>query len=240
LHAVRRSGRASRQYSPLPLGVRLGVGVDRLDYTKGIEEKFLAVERLLDCYPEFRESFVFVQVAEPSRQRLKAYREVRRRITETADRINLRFGSGNYRPILLLEDHHSAADVHRFLRAADLCFVGSLHDGMNLVSKEFVGARDDERGVLVLSAFAGAARQLADALIVNPYDVDGTAQALLQALTMPPQEQRQRMRRMRTQVAEYSAHRWAHEILADAGRVHHARELTASASSAEQWTMCRG
>jgi len=232
--------REIRRELHLPLGVRLGVGVDRLDYTKGIEEKFLAVERLLDCYPEFRESFVFVQVAEPSRQRLKAYRDVRRRITETADRINLRFGTGNYRPILLIEDHHSAADVQRFLRAADLCFVGSLHDGMNLVSKEFVGARDDERGVLVLSAFAGAARQLTDALIVNPYDVDGAAQALLQALTMTPQEQRQRMRRMRTQVAEFNAHRWAQEILADARRVHHARELTASASCDEQWTMCRG
>jgi len=211
--------REIRRELHLPLGVRLGVGVDRLDYTKGIEEKFLAVEHLLDCYPEFRESFVFVQLAEPSRQRLKAYRDVRHRISETADRINLRFGTGNYRPILLLEDHHASSDVCRFLRAADVCHVGSLHDGMNLVSKEFVSVRDDERGVLVLSGFAGAARELTDALIVNPYDVHGTAQALLQALTMTPQEQRQRMRRMRAQVAEFSADRWAQQILADAGRI---------------------
>jgi trehalose 6-phosphate synthase len=213
--------REIRRELHLPLGVRLAVGVDRLDYTKGIEEKFLAVERLLDSYPEFRESFVFVQLAEPSRQRLQAYRDVRQRITETADRINLRFGTGNYRPILVLEDHHSSADVYRFLRAADVCHVGSLHDGMNLVSKEFVNARDDERGVLVLSEFAGAARELTDALIVNPYDAHATAQALVQALTMTPNEQRQRMRQMRAKVAEFSAHRWAHKILTDAARVRH-------------------
>jgi trehalose 6-phosphate synthase len=228
--------REIRRELHLPLGVRLGVGVDRLDYTKGIEEKFLAVERLLDCYPEFRESFVFVQIAEPSRQRLKAYREVRHRISETADRINLRFGTGNYRPILLLEDHHTASDVHRFLRAADLCHVGSLHDGMNLVSKEFVSARDDERGVLVLSAFAGAARELTDALIVNPYDIHGTAQALLQALTMTPNEQRCRMRQMRAHVAEFSAYRWAHQILSDASRVHHTVDQTQPA----MFSMCKG
>jgi trehalose 6-phosphate synthase len=223
--------REVRRELHLPLGVRLGVGVDRLDYTKGIEEKFLAVERLLDCYPEFRESFVFVQVAEPSRQRVPSYREVRARVSETADRINLRFGTGNYRPILLLEDHHDPCEVHRLLRAADLCHVGSLHDGMNLVSKEFVSARDDERGVLVLSTFAGAARELTDALLVNPYDVDQTAQTLRRALTMSPQEQCHRMRRMRTHVAEFDAHRWGQRILTDAAEVAAGRMALASGSN---------
>ncbi len=148
----------------LPPDMRLGVGVDRMDYTKGIEEKFLAVERLLDSTPEFRERFVFVQIAEPSRERLPAYRELRARVATTADRVNRRFGTGTYRPIHLLEARHEPAEVYRFLRAADLCYVGSLHDGMNLVAKEFVAARDDERGVLVLSRFAGAAGQLTGAI----------------------------------------------------------------------------
>jgi trehalose 6-phosphate synthase len=214
--------REVRRELHLPVGVRLGVGVDRLDYTKGIEEKFQAVERLLECYPQFRESFVFVQVAEPSRQRLKAYQDIRTRVSETADRINVRFGTGNYRPILLLEDHHDPCEIYRLLRAADVCLVGSLHDGMNLVSKEFISARDDERGVLVLSEFAGAARELTEAIIINPYDTDQTAHALLEALTMNADEQCHRMRQMRAHVAEFNAQRWAQQVLTDAARVRHA------------------
>ena len=112
---------------------------------------------------------MFVQIAEPSRECVPAYRELRSRVREAADRINLRFGSDGYRPIVLLEAHHEPADVYQFLRAADLCYVGSLHDGMNLVAKEFVSARDDERGVLIFSQFAGAARELTASLMVNPY-----------------------------------------------------------------------
>ena len=154
---------------PLRPNARLAVGVDRLDYTKGLEQKFLAVERLLEMHPEFRERFVLVQVTEPSRNCLHIYRELRTRLQETSGRVNRRFGVGEYRPILLLEEHHEPRDVYRLLRAADLCYVGSLHDGVNLVAKEFVAARDDNRGVLVLSQFTGAARELADALIVNPF-----------------------------------------------------------------------
>ena len=153
----------------LPPDVRLGVGVDRLDYTKGIDEKFLAVERLLESPPGTRGALRIRPDcrAEP-RQCLPAYRELRSQLLETADRINARFGTSGYRPIILLEAHHEPAEVYRFLRAADLCYVGSLHDGMNLVAKEFVSARDDDRGVLILSQFAGAARELTGALIVNP------------------------------------------------------------------------
>jgi trehalose 6-phosphate synthase len=194
----------------------LGVGVDRLDYTKGIEEKFLAVERLLDSRPEFRRRFVFIQVAEPSRDCLQAYRSIRARIAATAHRINARLGDGRYRPIILLEQHHEPADVHRLLRAADVCYVGSLHDGMNLVAKEFVGARDDCRGVLVLSQFAGAARELTTALIVNPYAIDASAAALARALLMTNEEQASRIRSMRSVIARRNAYRWAHDMLAEA------------------------
>jgi trehalose 6-phosphate synthase len=196
----------------------LGIGVDRLDFTKGIEEKFLAVERLLENYPRLAGSFVFVQVAEPSRQALPAYVDLRRRVHETARRINQRFGTTSYCPILLLEQHHPPSDVSRLMRAADVCYVGSLHDGMNLVAKEFVRERDDERGVLLLSAFAGAAAELPDAVIVNPYDIEGVSDALAHALGMEPAEQGERLRRMRDAVEHADALAWGARILHDAAR----------------------
>jgi trehalose 6-phosphate synthase len=203
----------------IPADIQLGVGIDRLDYTKGITEKFLAIERLLESHPEMRGRFVFAQIAEPSRECLTAYRHIRSQIVTTADRINVRFGTDGYRPIVLLETHHEAADVSHFLRAADVCYVGSLHDGMNLVAKEFVRARDDAHGVLILSEFAGAARELTTALIVNPYAVDACAQTLWQALTMCDGEQAFRMRAMRSVVAGSNTYRWAGEMLADATRL---------------------
>ncbi len=208
-----------RRQLHLQADVRLGVGVDRLDYTKGLNQKLLAVERLLESHPELLKHFVFVQIAEPSRDCLPAYRELRSRLLETTDRINRRFGTDGYRPIVLLEAHHEPAEVYRFLRAADFCYVGSLHDGMNLVAKEFVSARDDDRGVLVLSKFAGAARELTAALIVNPYEIDNSAQSLAEALTMADEEQSTRMRAMRSVVAEFSTYRWAGEMLVDAARL---------------------
>jgi trehalose 6-phosphate synthase len=197
-------------------GIRLAVGVDRLDYTKGIEEKFLAVEQLLLGYPEFREKLSLVQLAEPTRPGLEAYTELRRRVRDTADRINREFGTKRYHPITLIEGRHSQEDVTRFLRAADICYVGSLADGMNLVGKEFVRARIDERAVLVLSVLAGAARQLNDAVLVNPFDPTGAAGSLAVALQMDPDEQQARMRRMRRCVAASDAHRWAAAVLQDA------------------------
>ena len=205
----------------LPDAVRLGIGVDRLDYTKGINEKFLAVERLLERDPTLRGRFVFVQVAEPSRECLPAYRAARAGIVATSERINARFGSAGYRPIVLLEAHHEPAEVYRLYRAADLCYVGSLHDGMNLVAKEFVCARSDGLGVLVLSRFAGAARQLGEALIVNPYAIDLAANALAEALRMPEGEQSSRMRQLRATVARFDATWWSGELLRDAAQVKH-------------------
>lgn len=209
----------------LPPDVRLAVGVDRLDYTKGINEKFLAVERLLELRPEFRERFVLVQIAEPSRDCLAAYQACRSELVTTVDRINLRFGTDRYRPLILLEAHHEPAEVYQFLRAADVCYVGSLHDGMNLVAKEFVAARDDNRGVLVLSRFAGAAQELTDALLVNPYAIDECAQALARALDMTPDEQASRIRSMRAVVAERNAYRWVVDMLTDAARLRADRDF---------------
>lgn len=203
----------------LPADIKLGVGVDRLDYTKGINEKFLAVERMLELFPELRERFVFVQIAEPSRDCLPAYRGLRASIVATADRINLRFGTDRYRPIILLETRHEPAEVYRFLRAADLCYVGSLQDGMNLVAKEFIAARDDERGVLILSKFAGAARELTKAVLVDPCAIDEAARALSRALRMSDDEQANRMRTMRAIVAEFNTYQWAGAMLADATRL---------------------
>jgi trehalose 6-phosphate synthase len=202
----------------LPEGVRLGVGVDRLDYTKGINEKFLAVERLLEREAGLCGRFVFVQVAEPSRECLPAYRALRAEIVATSERINARFGSGSYRPIVLLERHHEPAEVYRLYRAADFFYVGSLHDGMNLVAKEFVCARSDDRGVLVLSRFAGAAQQLREALIVNPQAIDGAALALAEALCMPEAEQSRRMLKMRATVSAFDSQWWAEQLLRDAAR----------------------
>ena len=212
----------------LPAGVRVGVGIDRLDYTKGINEKFLAIERLLEIHPQFRGRFVFVQIAEPSRECLPMYRRARATLVETAERVNKRFGTDIYRPIVLLEAHHEPADVYRMYRAADVCYVGSLHDGMNLVAKEFVCSRDDERGVLVLSRFTGAAQQLGPALVVNPYAVDESANVLAQALSMSDAEQSKRMRLMRRVVDKFDTHWWAGQLLNDALAVNGKRQTRAT------------
>jgi trehalose 6-phosphate synthase len=195
---------------------RLVVGIDRMDYTKGIEEKVLCIEQLLEQYPEFIDSLVFVQLAEPSRTRLAPYRELRTRVVALIDRVNRRFATGAWRPIHLVEEHEEPREVYRLLRAAEVCYVGSLHDGMNLVAKEFVSARDDERGVLLLSGFAGTSDELTEAVIINPYDIEQTANALVQALTMSAAEQQHRMRLMRARVKAWDADRWGSEILNDA------------------------
>ena len=135
------------------------------------------------------------------------------------ERVNQRFGNKGYRPIILLRSHHEPPEVFRFLKAADLCYVSSLHDGMNLVAKEFVAARTDLKGVLVLSEFTGAARELTEALIVNPYDLDASSDALAAALKMPAQEQEDRMRSMRSLLVQFNVYRWAGKMLVDAARL---------------------
>jgi trehalose-6-phosphate synthase len=206
-----------RRLLDVPDDTVVGLGVDRLDYTKGLEEKLLAVERMLECRPDLRQRFVFVQIAQPSREALPAYRQTQERLFAAAERINQRF-SGTARSIVLLPSYHDQAAITRYMRAADFCYVGSLHDGMNLVSKEFVAARDDDRGVLVLSAYAGASHELRDALIVNPYDREQSARSLAAAIDMPVLQQRFRMRRLRRTVASFDARSWATRLLEDVVR----------------------
>lgn len=200
----------------LPDDCYIGIGVDRLDYTKGIIERLRAVERLMELQPEWLGRFSFIQIAAPSRSRIPEYQHFERQVRELADSINRRFDGHGPPPIILIVQHHKSALVYEYYRAADVCFVSSLHDGMNLVAKEFIACRDDDRGVLVLSQFTGAARELPEALIVNPYDTDQCAVALHVALTMPDEEQRARMRLMRGLVQEFNVYRWAGRMLLDA------------------------
>jgi len=214
-----------REKYGLASDVRLCVGVERLDYTKGILDRFRALEDLFDRYPEWIGKLTLLQVAAPSRGTLPAYRQLHEECLQHAADLNRRFGRAGYQPVLMVAEHHSQHQVFEVYRAADLCLVTSLHDGMNLVAKEFVAARDDEQGVLLLSTFAGAAKELLEALIVNPYDVAMMADALHQALTMPSDEQRSRMRRMREIVRDNNVYRWAGSMLLDAARLRKRSEL---------------
>ncbi len=191
----------------------LGVGVDRLDYTKGILERFRAIENLLDNHSSCRGKFTFVELGAPSRTMIPKYKEFIDEITKEVERINAKFKKNNWQPILFLMKHHSHKEIMPFYKAADVCLVTSLHDGMNLVAKEFISSRADERGVLVLSQFTGAARELQDALIINPYDVVETARAIKSALDMKPEEQKDRMKRMRETVQSNNIYRWAGELV---------------------------
>ncbi len=205
-----------RQRLGVPPDQRIGIGVDRLDYTKGLEERFRAVERLFELSPEWIGRFTFVQIAAPTRASIEQYHAYELRVHALAERINARFGAAGRPAIELIVRHHEPHEVYEYYRAADLCFVTSLHDGMNLVAKEFIAARDDDDGVLVLSQFTGAARELPEALIVNPYDSDQCATALVVALTMPERARRARMRLMRGLVHEFNVYRWAGRMLLDA------------------------
>ncbi|MDE2010413.1 MAG: trehalose-6-phosphate synthase [Candidatus Omnitrophica bacterium] len=191
----------------------MGVGVDRLDYTKGILERLRAIENLMDKEPAFNGAFTFVELGAPSRTMIPKYKEFVDEIVQEAQRINARFKTKNWQPILLLMKHHSHADIAPFYKAAHVCLVTSLHDGMNLVAKEFISARDDEQGVLILSQFTGAARELRDALIVNPYDIGQMSQAIKEGLLMDNNEQAERMKRMRNIIKERNIYRWAGELV---------------------------
>jgi trehalose 6-phosphate synthase len=207
---------AIRQRHGLPADHAIGIGVDRLDYTKGILERFNAVERLLEIEPRWVGRFSFIQIAAPSRSSIEQYQQFEVHVRAMASRINERFAAGDFPTIILKVEHHEPHEVYEYYRAADLCFVSSLHDGMNLVAKEFVSSREDEHGVLILSQFTGASRELPESLVVNPYDIDQCAAALHIALTMAPVEQRGRMRIMRGLISEFNVYRWAGRMLLDA------------------------
>jgi len=217
------------------IGVRaeyLGVGVDRIDYTKGIPERFRAIERFFEKYPEYLERFAFVELGAPSRTHIKKYRDLTAEIEETVEKVNWRYRTKTWSPIVFLKAHHTHEAIEPWYKASDLCMVTSLHDGMNLVAKEFVSARDDEDGVLILSQFTGASRELKDAVIVNPYDIEQMADAICLSLRMAPADRTGRMRRMRMNVREYNIYRWAGKLVAELARL----RLTDGTSPSEAGT----
>ena len=216
-----------RERLGLPDDQLIGIGIDRLDYTKGILERFSAVDRLLQLEPQWTGRFTFVQIAAPTRGMIDDYRDYATRVAKLAAEINARYPKARHPPIVLISEHHDTRAVYEYFRASDLCFVSSLHDGMNLVAKEYVAARDDEQGVLILSQFAGASRELPEALVVNPYDADQCAAALHLALTMPADEQRARMRLMRALVRDFNVYRWAGRMLMDAAMMRQRTRLLA-------------
>jgi trehalose 6-phosphate synthase len=199
-----------------PFGITadcIGIGVDRIDYTKGINEKFLAIERFLEKNPSYIGKFTFVQIGAPSRTFIKTYADTVTSIELESERINLRFKSKNWKAILLLKRHHSHEEINPFYTSADFCMVTSLHDGMNLVAKEFVACRHYNDGSLILSRFAGASQELQGALIINPYDIEKSADAIKTALEMPVEEQNQRMRQMRLVIVRNNVYSWAATLL---------------------------
>jgi alpha,alpha-trehalose-phosphate synthase [UDP-forming] len=191
------------------------VGVDRIDYTKGLPERFRAVGRFFDKYPQHRGKITFVQLGAPSRTHIRRYRDLNAELEALADEINWKFQTDTWKPIHLLIAHHDAATVHAFMQMAGVCLVSSLHDGMNLVAKEYVAAKQDNEGVLILSEFAGAARELSEALVINPYDTEQFADAICYAVEMSREERHQRMQRMRQVVEEHNVYRWAATLLTE-------------------------
>jgi trehalose 6-phosphate synthase len=213
-----RSAGAERAALCAELGIEaslFGVGVDRVDYTKGILERFRGIERFLELNPAYQQRFTFVQIGAPSRTDIERYKNFLTEVSAEVERINARFQAGRWKPIVFLKKHHSHQEIARYYNAASFCMVTSLHDGMNLVAKEFVAAREDERGALILSTFAGAAHEMSDALLINPYDVSQLADTIHRALEMTEEEQAMRMQRMRHDVRERNVYRWAAHLLSD-------------------------
>ncbi|MCE3224029.1 MAG: otsA2 [Nitrospira sp.] len=205
---------------------RIGLGVDRLDYTKGLLKRFWAIDAFFQQYPHFRGKFTFIQIAVPTRGDVDTYRRYRELIRETANEINMRYGSvarlgrrdaSRWRPIEFREGRIGLDTLAAYYRMADLALVSSVYDGMNLVAKEYVSCQTEESGVLLVSHLAGAAEELTDALVINPYDLEGVADCIHHALEMPLEARRQRMRRMRDYLATHDIKAWADECLRDAG-----------------------
>jgi trehalose 6-phosphate synthase len=216
---------AIRQRHRIGPEVCIGLGVERWDFTKGIIERFHALEVLLDKNPRHRGRICLLQVAAPSRGQLPAYQALQQHTYSEVERINNKFAEGDWHPIVLIDEHQEPVRVFELYRAADFCLVNSLHDGMNLVAKEFVAARDDEDGVLILSTFAGASRELPEAVLINPFDVTETAEAMETAMRMGRDERRNRMSLMRRTVKENNVYRWAGRMLMDASRIRQRQSL---------------
>jgi trehalose 6-phosphate synthase len=197
----------------LPEGAIVALGLDRMDYTKGIPERIRSVGRFLEKYPEWQGKFVFLQMGALSRIHLPAYKAINDEINRIAEEINWKLGTDEWSPIILVRRHISHPDVLAFYQRADICIVSSLHDGMNLVAKEYIASRTNEDGALILSKFTGAARELESTILVNPYDIESFADAIETAVSMPPEEKKQRMQKMRETVAENNIYKWAGKMI---------------------------
>ena len=191
----------------------LGIGIDRLDYTKGIPERLAAIDALLEEHPEYLGRFVFVQIGVPSRTAIAEYHALNERIAAQVEAVNRRWSRGAWKPLIFIRRHVEQMPLIALHLMADFCVVSSLDDGMNLVAKEFVASRIDEDGVLVLSSFTGAARELSDAVMVNPFAPEEIAEAMHTAIGMPAAERRRRMSRMRAAVSSNNVYRWAGKLL---------------------------
>jgi alpha,alpha-trehalose-phosphate synthase [UDP-forming] len=220
-------------------GRSLGIGIDRLDYTKGIPERLRFLDRIFEQRPEYRGRLVFLQIAVPSRSSLPAYRQVESEVDCLTAQINLKWGTPYWRPIVLLKRHYSEPEMIALHRLADFCVVSSLHDGMNLVAKEFVASRVDEDGVLILSKFTGAARELKDALQINPFSIEEGADSYYIALRMPQDERRRRMRKMRDAVEKNNVYRWAGKFISELANIEFPeaveQEISGFASQSEKF-----
>jgi trehalose 6-phosphate synthase len=194
-------------------GKYVGIGMDRMDYTKGITERLLALGNFFEDNPGYRGKFVFIQAGMPSRTEIDVYRKTDRQIEKIADRVNKKYGTGSWRPVVTLTGQLSRETLNALRRLAHFCVVSSLHDGMNLVAKEYVAARNDGDGVLILSRFTGAAEELADALLINPYAVGEIAAKIKEAIEMPEVERRRCMANMRQAVAMNNVYLWGADIM---------------------------
>ena len=213
--ATRAAGAALRRSLGIPADAHVSVGVDRADYTKGLVERVAAIELLLEENPSLAGRYVFVQLASPTRGTIRRYRQLADDLNESVARVNERFGTETWQPIVLQMRTFAPEEVRQYYAMADSALVTPLHDGMNLVAKEYAAACDDGNGALVLSVFAGAAKELDGALLVNPYDTQQVARAILRAIAMPLAERRARMQAMREQIASHSIYDWSEKLLAD-------------------------
>lgn len=193
----------------------VGIGVDRIDYTKGLIERVLAIDRFFERYPQYKKRVVFIQMAAPSRIHIKRYHDLIAELDELVEKKNWKHMDGNWKPIIYLKKHFSADEIVPFYKVADFCLVSSLHDGMNLVAKEYVAAKNDLSGMLVLSQFTGASRELTDAVQFNPYAIGEFADAIKTAIEIPTEEKKIRMRNMRKIIAENNIYRWAGSIMTE-------------------------
>jgi len=193
----------------------VAVGVDRIDYTKGIAERILAVDRFLEKYPEYKGRFVFVQLSAPSRTKIKRYHDLSDEIDQLVEKKNAKYSSGSWKPIIYLKRYFTPEEIKPYYRIGDICIVSSLHDGMNLVAKEYVAAKSDLSGALILSKFTGASRELTDAIAINPYSIEEFADSIKTACEMPKEEKKQRMENMRKNIQEHNVYRWAASIISE-------------------------